>query len=303
MRVNEIRHDLLLYGTDDTFAMQLERYLKAGIAANEAVLVVVDAGKREILRDALGTAAGPISFLDPRELYTRPEAALAALDATVRASSAGDSPGVRIYGEIPIVPTQAEWDRWIAYESIVNRAFANTPSTLMCGYDTRVVPEAVIRDAWKAHRVVLDGAWTGSRQYEQPEDLVRRLTPAFEPLPDLRTLEITGAASPQELLADDVVVAELPPGRGRDLLVAAREILGNAVRHGNGVRALRVGRVGERVVCEVEDAGKGFDDPLAGFLPPRPLSTDAAGLWIARQLTARLELRSAPGGLTVRLWV
>jgi hypothetical protein len=52
----------------------------------------------------------------------------------------------------------------------------------------------------------------------------------------------------------------------------------------------------------VTDAGTGLDVPLAGYIPPRPLGADAAGLWIARQLISRLELRSAEDGFTVRLW-
>jgi anti-sigma regulatory factor (Ser/Thr protein kinase) len=86
------------------------------------------------------------------------------------------------------------------------------------------------------------------------------------------------------------------------MLVAAREVLSNAERYGNGVRSLRVGTVEGRFVCEVTDAGGGLDDPLAGYVPPRPLGADPAGLWIARQLTSRLELHSADDGLTVRLW-
>jgi hypothetical protein len=86
-------------------------------------------------------------------------------------------------------------------------------------------------------------------------------------------------------------------------VVAAREVLSNAHTYGNGLRAVRVGRVGEWFVCEISDAGSGLDDPLAGYLPPRPASTAGAGLWIARQLTSRLELHSEPAGLTVRLWI
>jgi hypothetical protein len=69
------------------------------------------------------------------------------------------------------------------------------------------------------------------------------------------------------------------------------------------VRAFRIGRVGERFVCEIADAGEGFHDPFAGYLPPVLQARDGAGLWVARQLTSQLELHSEPDGLTVRLWI
>ena len=80
-------------------------------------------------------------------------------------------------------------------------------------------------------------------------------------------------------------------------------MISNAELYGNGVRGLRVGRVGERYVCEISDRGSGFDDPLAGYLPPSPLVTQGTGLWVARQLTSQLDLFSTPDGLTVRLWM
>jgi predicted nicotinamide N-methyase len=41
---------------------------------------------------------------------------------------------------------------------------------------------------------------------------------------------------------------------------------------------------------------------LAGYLPPRPGHPGGAGLWVARQMTRRLEMTSSSRGLTTRLW-
>jgi anti-sigma regulatory factor (Ser/Thr protein kinase) len=67
--------------------------------------------------------------------------------------------------------------------------------------------------------------------------------------------------------------------------------------------SVSVGPVGERFVCEVSDDGAGLDDPLAGFVPPRPGHSSGAGLWVARQLTQQLELVPSARGTTVRLWI
>jgi hypothetical protein len=56
-------------------------------------------------------------------------------------------------------------------------------------------------------------------------------------------------------------------------------------------------------VCEITDAGMGLDDPLAGYLPPKSEDGPGAGLWVARQLTRRVDLLTSPQGLTVRLWL
>jgi hypothetical protein len=72
---------------------------------------------------------------------------------------------------------------------------------------------------------------------------------------------------------------------------------------GNGASGRRVGRVDGRFVCEVSDHGAGVHDPLTGYLPPRRGHTDGAGVWVARQLTARLEFVSTADGFATRLWV
>jgi anti-sigma regulatory factor (Ser/Thr protein kinase) len=299
----DLRHDLFVYDADELIAVQVERYLAAGLELDERVLVVVDAGKQLLLRDALGSDADLVSFVEQTDVYTRPEAAIAAYDASVREASETSHRGTRVYGELPACGSTAEWEAWIAYEAIVNRVFEGRHANLMCGYDARVVPEPIIRQAWRAHCVVLTDVWQLSPDYEEPEEVVRSLTPAAEPLPGLRSLEIGGRLQPQDRLAGELARSSLWGSRTRDLMVAAREVLSNAERFGNGVRALRVGCVGGQLVCEVTDGGPGIDDPLAGYVPPRPLTGDGAGLWIARQLTTRLELLSLPGGFTVRLWV
>ncbi len=302
MCTSHIRHDLFIYDTDDAFAAQLARYLLAGIEADERLMVVVGARKQALVRGVLGATAEGIEFEDPAVVYTRPEAALARFDAVVGTLSDASERPIRAYGEPPARATRDEWDAWIAYESIVNRAMVGRVGTLMCGYDARIIPASVVRQMRRTHRVVLDGAWQISPDYEEPEVLVRELEPAFEPLTGLRSLDVAEPRRLQDRLADELATASMPENRARDMLVAAREVLANAELHGNGVRSMRVGRVEQHLVCEVTDSGEGIDDPLAGYVPPRRLGDDRAGLWIARQLTSRLELRSAPGGLTVRLW-
>ena len=76
------------------------------------------------------------------------------------------------------------------------------------------------------------------------------------------------------------------------MLLAATEIATNAIQHRGGVAEVRVGRFKGRFVCEIVDRGSGFDDPGAGYLAPR--KGVGSGLWVARQLTWRIEFFSSP---------
>ena len=64
---------------------------------------------------------------------------------------------------------------------------------------------------------------------------------------------------------------------------------------------VRIGQAQGRFVCEITDRGPGFDDPAAGYLAPR--DGVGSGLWVARQLTWRIEFLRSPRGFTARIWL
>ena len=97
---------------------------------------------------------------------------------------------------------------------------------------------------------------------------------------------------------------DLPAGRAEEFLLAVGEVVANALRHGHGCAQLALWHANDGVICEVHDDGPGVDDPFAGYLPPG--SDQAArgmGLWIARQVSDTLAIRSGPDGTTVRLGI
>jgi anti-sigma regulatory factor (Ser/Thr protein kinase) len=174
----------------------------------------------------------------------------------------------------------------------------------VCPYDARVLPESIVQSAAQTHPHSMGDGRHESPHYDDPEHLVRALTPEPAPLPDLRTLPLDAAARGfREQLLSTMAAAGVPRPQADGLILAASEVLSNALRHGDGPPLLRVGVVDESFVCEISDRGPGLDDPLAGYLPPKPDQQDRAGLWVARQLTTRLDLISSADGLTVRLWL
>lgn len=84
-----------------------------------------------------------------------------------------------------------------------------------------------------------------------------------------------------------------------DTVLVAHELSSNAVRHGGGSGRLRLWRDGDRLYCEISDAGQGMADPShTGTSRPSPSVPGGRGLWIARQL-AEVAIETGPEGTTV----
>ena len=299
-----LRHDAFVYESDDVFAARMVPFLGHGLEAGDATVAITTRANVSLLRDALGEAAKRVSFRDRDEWYSRPAKVIAGYDQTLRFHLGAGAPRVRVVGEIQFGSTPDEWDEWTVYEALLNRAFANRAAWIVCPYDARTLPDAVVLGAAHTHRQVLTDDWHESPHYDDPADVARALTPAPKPLPELRSVPLDiNARSFRERLRREMAADAVPEAQTRDMLLAATEIAANITRHGAGPRSMRVGRVGERFVCELSDCGPGLDDPCAGFLPRDATTAGGAGLWVARQVTWRLDLLSSPNGLTVRLWV
>jgi anti-sigma regulatory factor (Ser/Thr protein kinase) len=299
-----MRHDVLVYHSDEHYKQQLSPFFEAGLDAGEALVAVPGRATEPLLRDALGAASQRVQFHRCEDWYTRPEVALAGYDAVVRASLRDGATGVRVAAELPFCCSQTEWDSWIRYEAIINQAFAERPVSIICTCDSRVMPGHVLDAMLHTHSHVVSDGRQESPDYQDPAEVVRRFAAAPEPLPELHDLAVpAGAHELRAALSRALADAGVATDQAEAMILAASEVVVNAERHGEGVRTLRVGGGDGTFVCEVSDAGRGLDDPLAGYLPPGARAAHGGGLWVARQLTRRLDLVPSPaGGLTVRLW-
>jgi anti-sigma regulatory factor (Ser/Thr protein kinase) len=299
-----LRHDAIVYETDERFVDQVASFVRAGLEEDASTVAVLRPEMWELLREALGSASRSVTLMaDPDEWYTRPVVAIGGYEGTLRDYMNTGSQSVRVVAELPGCTTQREWDTWTSYEAILNRAFVDYPAWILCAYDQRILPERVVESAWRTHEQVLTDGWSQNGHYHPPEHVVTSLAAPDEPGLDL--VRLPAPEDPRafrELLVREMAAAGVPGDRARDMLVAANEIVANAWMHGGGPRAIRAGPMGDSFVCEVSDPGSGLTDPLAGYLPPRS-HTGGAGLWIARQFTRRLDLVSSAGGLIVRLWI
>jgi anti-sigma regulatory factor (Ser/Thr protein kinase) len=296
-------HEALVYDSDEQLVERVAPFLRDGLAEGPTIAVLT---RRHwsLLREELGSEAGGVAFTDCDDFYVRPVDAVAAYDAKMRDLLASGATSTRVTGEIPIQPTRGDWSEWISYEAILNRALADRPAHVLCVYGTETAPDHVIDAVWRTHPHVEANTSEGHPDYHDPRDVVAAHTPEPASAPNLRTLALTDDPLEfRELLASELTAARAPQARVMDLLVAANEVFENARRHGGGPSRARAGLVDGWFVCEIEDRGPGLDDPLAGYLPPRPEHARGTGLWVARQLVRRLELLDNTPGLTVRLWL
>jgi anti-sigma regulatory factor (Ser/Thr protein kinase) len=297
-------HNLYAYDDDGALVDHVAPFLREGLREREATVLVVDPRKRELLRQVLGSLLDRVAYIDRDSYYTRPEDALAGYDARIRRYLRDGAPRVRVFGELPLCRTQEQSDTWIMYEALLNPAFAHHPVTIVCGLDAREQPDSVIEGSWQTHPRAMNEGWSDNGHYHDPSHIVRARRPAPEDVAGLTVVATDGDAHAlRRRLRAEMAAAELPQADAGNMLMALGEVLTNAHRYGGGLRAVRMGRVRERFVCEISDHGAGLDDPLAGYLPPHAGHARGAGLWVARLLTRRLEMTSSERGLTTRLWV
>jgi anti-sigma regulatory factor (Ser/Thr protein kinase) len=298
----ELRHSALVYESQDEYLARAVPFLKEGIEAGEGAIVAHTKRGLATMREALGTEAAQVTFVDVSSAYTRPARTLAGYHK-VYVEQLQRTPTVRAVADVQFGPDPAEWDLWIAYEAVFNRSFEHLPTWVICSYNANGTPDRIIEGVWQTHPEVGAGkTWGPSDRYEDPDELLRRLTPPPVPLPELRSIPFSrNVEELRERLAQELAAEEVSKTQSLDMLLAATEVAENALQHGGGVEEVRVGRTDGRFVCEIVDRGEGFDDPTAGYLAPR--MGVGSGLWVARQLTWRLEFFHAPAGFTARLWL
>src|SRR5438309_368757 len=78
-----------------------------------------------------------------------------------------------------------------------------------------------------------DDSWNRSDRYEDPDRLLRRITPAPAPLKGLRPIPFgRGVEELREHVAHELAADETSEAQSLDLLLAATEIANNAMQHG-----------------------------------------------------------------------
>jgi len=297
-----LRHNALVYESQDEFVAVSLPFLKEGLEEGEGAIVAHTRPGLAMMREALGPDAGQVIFVDVSSAYTRPARTLAGYHR-VFVEQLQKTPSLRAVADVQFGLDPGERDLWMGYEAVFNCSFAHLPAWVVCAYDTNGTPDPIIEGVWRTHPEVVAGdTWNTSDLYEDPDNLLREIAAEPAPVAGLRSMPF--GRDPEQLrerLAHELVAEDVTEGKVVDMLVAATEVATNAVQHGGGIEDVRVGRAEGRFVCEIVDRGPGFDEPTAGYLAPR--EGIGTGLWVARQLTWLIEFFRSPAGFTTRIWL
>ena len=171
-----LKHRILEYGSDDEYMAAAIPFLTEGIARHDCLLMVTARRHMDLVRDALGDNARHVEFLDASEWYSSLRSASSGYRAFLRERFERGAPWIRIVGE-PVWTGRSERQlaEWFRYESIINVAFASSPATIVCTYDSRSVPESVLINARRTHPEVAGAGVVTSPSYANPEDFLLNL--------------------------------------------------------------------------------------------------------------------------------
>lgn len=169
-----LEHRVLFYGSDVEYAASAAPFLIEGVQQDECVLVVTAQRQASLIRDALGRDATKLLFRDSAAWYGSPRAALADYRSFIADRAKSGCRRVRIFGE-PVWTgrPQTEVSAWTRYESMINLVLASEPATIVCPYDTRILPEKIVASALHTHpEAVTDGHLSRSATFRDPEDFL-----------------------------------------------------------------------------------------------------------------------------------
>jgi len=299
------RHEALLYDGEDQFISRSVPFIQQGLLAGEAVLVVVNRPKIELLEGSLGDQSGDVSFADMASVGSNPARIIPAwrdfVDMATQRKQA-----MRGIGE-PIWPdrTGPELAECHHHEALLNSAFGDVRQFwLVCPYDAATLRPEVIERLALTHPLVNRGAGAvASPTYDEAR---ATLDPFTDPLPPpaapVRETDYSGTSLRRlrAWIGGHSSIAGLDEQRTGDLVLASHEIATNSVLHGGGVGRVRLWTEHRNIICEFTDGGH-VQQPLVGREFPRKDQTHGRGLWMVNQLCDLVQIRSIPGQTVVRL--
>jgi transcriptional regulator with XRE-family HTH domain len=168
-------HRALVYGSDEEFVAAAGPYLREGIERSDAILAVTTPTNIALLRKHLGADARKAEFAEFASTFDLPTDAVTRFRNFAGTAIESGARWVRIIGE-PIWAgrTRSEVRMWTRLESLLNLAFASWPVTMLCPYDTRVVPARVIRDIIPAThpKTITSEGLRGETGYADPAEFI-----------------------------------------------------------------------------------------------------------------------------------
>ncbi len=300
------RHRALLYRQPQELARAAGAFVREGLAAGEPVLAALPGEKLAWARSEVADAPA-VEFFDAAAFYRHRGRAARFLTDWLRAHAR--APGrARVVTEPPLAgQAPAQVADYLRTEAAANLLYGQFAVSVLCPFDASALPGDVLADVQRTHpELVHDGRVAASPLFADPRDFVRERSRVPGPPPSAPWLAIDEAgdlATARRFLRRHAAAAGLGREATASLVMAAGELITNALIHGSPPRRLSVYPVSSMLICHIHDSGPGLADPLAAYLVPDSHAPRGHGLWLARQLCDRLEIVSSHAGTHIRLEV
>jgi CheY-like chemotaxis protein len=145
------RHEAFIYSDTDQFVAVAAPFVRHGLDAQDAVLVVSSKTGQAALQAELGADAGLIEFADSTGWYPDTRHAFDAYSSYIGNQRERGANRMRIIGDVRVTVPPA---KWALYETSIGAAMGALPVSFLCGYDARELPERVVADARRTHPLI-----------------------------------------------------------------------------------------------------------------------------------------------------
>jgi anti-sigma regulatory factor (Ser/Thr protein kinase) len=296
-----LSHAAFLYRTQAEFTAAVLDFIEAGVAGGERVLVAATGPNLHRLQARLDHRNEFLTWADMSGSGSNPRRVTSAVRMF-----AEQHPGqpIRCVQE-PAWPSRpaGEVCEAIRQEALVNLALAGSQAAVLCAYDVQL-DAGTITGAERTHRVMIrDGRHEASASYAAGGLIPAECDgPLSRPPPGAVALTYRHELrAVRHFAAGRARLAGLSPDRTGDLVIAVGELAGNTLTHTGGPGTLTMWAMDGEIICQISDSGQ-ITDPLAGTRRPGPADPSRGrGLWVVDQLCDLVEVRTGPGGTTVRL--
>lgn len=296
---SSFQHQAFLYASPDEFVASMVPFVREGLERGDRVFAAAKRQNIDALREELDGDAGLVDLHDATEWCTRPYDRLQAFKRLV--NELPDGGVLRAMGEPVWDGSDAVVRQWARYESLINMALAGAPMRFICLYDSAALPDRILDYAVHTHpERVENGSCAPCPGFVPPEQFLPG-PPARRP-PAVPNLPLEGGDF-RRILRERSQDAGLAPKRIADFVLAANEVVTNALHHGRAPVRAHVWAHGDELVCQIADSGPGISDPLAGWAPPPPDANGGWGLSIARQVCDVVEIVPGEHGTVVSLYM